>query len=293
MNPLQRERWVNEVLREVMAALMHDEALRQALVFKGAWILNLHLGESRHSMDIDAAAEPGWVREMGSLEKQEVFLREHLPRAVRRHFERQNPVRFTLSDAKFERNPASQLPRGWDMMRVKLVIHDHSLMNVRSLPPAELEVAAAESYGVDAVELRDFLGTPACVYALHRIAGEKLRAYLTSLPEYREKMQGGTREFRVKDLHDLARIVRQRPLEDVVFWEKAMQEFRLACESRFVDCAGPETFTQDWAQARLRYEQDRHLTAIPWVEAEAAVNQILANISAKAGFPWIFEVSAS
>jgi hypothetical protein len=87
MNPLQRERWVSEVLREVMTALMHDESLRQALVFKGAWILNLHLGESRHSMDIDASAEPGWVKEMGSMKNQEAFLREHLPSAVRRHFE--------------------------------------------------------------------------------------------------------------------------------------------------------------------------------------------------------------
>ena len=102
MNPGQRERWVTEVLREVMTALMHDEALRTALVFKGAWILNLHLGESRHSMDIDAVAEPCWVEEMGSLDREEEFLREHLPMAVRRHFERQNPVRFTLKDAKFE-----------------------------------------------------------------------------------------------------------------------------------------------------------------------------------------------
>ena len=293
MNPIQRERWVNEVLREVMAALMHDESLRQALVFKGAWILNLHLGESRHSMDIDATAEPGWVEEMGSLDKQEEFLREHLPRAVRRHFETKNPVRFTLKEAKFERSPANHHPRGWDMMQVKLVIQDHSLANVRSLPPAELEVAAAESYGPDAVEWRDFLGAPARVYALHRIAGEKLRAYLTSLPEYRAKMHGGERAFRVKDLHDLARIVRHCPLENVAFWEKVMREFKLACESRFVDCAGPETFLQDWAQARLRYEQDRHLATIPWAEAEAALNQTLAHMSAKADFPWIFETPAS
>lgn len=290
MNQTQRERWVNEVLREVMAALMHDEALQQALVFKGAWILNLHLGENRHSMDIDATAEPGWVQEMGSLDNQETFLREHLPRAVHRHFERQNPVRFTLEDATFERNPPVLHPRGWDMLQVKLEIHDHSLTHTRSLPRAELEVAAAESYGPDAVEWRDFLGTPARVYALHRIAGEKLRAYLTSLPDCRAKMQGGSREFRVKDLHDLARIVRQHPLEDGGFWEKAMREFNLACESRLVDCAGLETFQQDWAQARLRYEQDRHLTAIPWAEAESALKQILAGISAKARFPWIFEV---
>jgi hypothetical protein len=165
------------------------------------------------------------------------------------------------------------------MLQVKLVIRDPSQANVRSLPPALLEVAAAESYGPDAVEWRDFLGAPALVYSLHRIAGEKMRAYLTSLPEYRKKMHGGTREFRVKDLHDLARIVRQHPLEDLAFWGKVSEEFKLACESRYVDCNGPATFLQDWAQVRLRYEQDRHLSSISWTEAETALNQILKGIS--------------
>jgi len=288
MNPQQQDRWVAEVLREVMTAMMHDEALSAALVFKGAWVLNLHLGEFRHSMDIDAAAEPGWVEEMGCLDKQEAFLREHLPRAVRRHFERQNPVRFTLEEAKFNRNPADLHPRGWDMLCVKLVVRDHRMANVLGLPPAKLEVAAAESYGPDAVEMCDFLGVPAWVYALHRIAGEKLRAYLTSLPEYRAKMRGGDRKFRVKDLHDLARIVHHRPLKDTDFWAKAMREFRLACESRYVDCAGPETFKQDWAEARLRYEQDRHLTTVPFPEAEAALDEVSAAFARMGVFPLAF-----
>ncbi len=290
MNPLQRERWVNGVLSEVMAAMMHDEFLQQALVFKGARILNLHLEESRHSMDIDATAEPTWVQEMGSLDKQEAFLQDHLPQAVRRHFEKQNPVRFTLEHARFERNPVPPHPRGWDMMLVKLVIRDHSLAYVRSLPTAELEIAATESYGPDAVEWRDFFGAPARVYSLHRIAGEKLRAYLTSLPEYRAKMHGGTRDFRVKDLHDLARIMRHRPLESETFWQQVVREFRLACESRYVDCAGPETFLQDWGQAKLRYEQDRHLTPIPWQEAEDALYCLLERFSVWRVFPLIFPI---
>lgn len=291
MNPLQRERWVTEVLREVMTAMMHDEALREALVFKGAWILNLHLGESRHSIDIDAVAEPGWMEEMGSLDKQEAFLREHLLRSVRHHFERQNAVRFTLEHAKFDRNPADRHPRGWDMLRVKLVVRDHRIVNVLGLPPAELEVAAAESYGPDAVEMRDFLGVPVRVYALHRIAGEKLRAYLTSLPEYRLKMRGGDRKSRVKDLHDLARIVRHRPLKDTDFWAKAMREFRLACESRYVDCAGPETFKQDWTEVRLRYEQDQHLMTVPFPEAEAALDEVSGTFLRMGAFPLAFPIS--
>lgn len=288
MNPRQREHWVTEVLREVVTAIMHDEALRAALVFKGAWILNLHLGHTRYSIDIDAAAEPSWVEEMGSLHRQEAFLREHLPRAVRRHFERQNPVRFTMQEAKFARSPVGHHPRGWDMLRAKLVVIDHRMPNVLGLPTVELEVAAAESYGPDAVEIRDFLGVPTRVYALHRIAGEKLRAYLTSLPEYRAKMRGGDRKSRVRDLHDLACIVRHRPLKEADFWEKAMQEFRLACESRYVDCAGPETFKQDWAQARLRYEQDQHLRMVPFSEAEAALEAVCAAFFRMGVFPLVF-----
>jgi len=285
MNPSQQECWINEVLGEVMAALMHDAELRKALIFKGARVLNLHLGQSRHSMDIDAIMEPACVQQIGDLEAQENFLKEHLPRAVRRHFESQDPVRFTLADAKFERNPATGHPRGWDMLVVKLVIHDHQMNHVRSLPPAELEVAAAESYSSDAVEWLDFQGVQACVYTLHRIAGEKLRAYLTSLPAYRLKMGGGTREFRVKDLHDLARIVHHRPLTDTLFWQRAAKEFKLACESRRVDCDGPATFKQEWDQARIRYEQDQHLSTVPFCEAEAALDEVLAALSQMSIFP--------
>jgi len=284
MNDLQRNRWVEEVLIEVMKALIHDPKLCEILVFKGAWILNFHLQESRHSRDIDAAAEPGWVRAMGGMEGEEAFLREHLPRAVKRYFERQNPVRFTLSEAKIKRNPKSTHPHGWDMIQVSLLIQDNQKQGVRGLPAAELEIAAPESYSADAIETRDFLGMPAHVYSLHRIAGEKLRAYLTSLPEYRLKM-GAAREFRVKDLHDIARIVRHRPIEHIDFWMKAGHEFRLACESRYVDCLGPETFKQDWEAVRVRYEQDEHLRVVSFVEVESALDQVLEFLRHRGAFP--------
>jgi hypothetical protein len=38
-----------------------------------------------------------------------------------------------------------------------------------------------------------------------------------------------SREFRVKDLHDIARILRARPMSDATFWNDAGQEFLLAC----------------------------------------------------------------
>ena len=123
------------------------------------------------------------------------------------------------------------------------------------------------------------------VYALHRIAGEKLRAYLTSLPAYRRKMQGGERNFRVKDLHDMARILRARPQGDANFWLEAGREFLLACESRMVDCRGLETFMEDWPQARVRYEADGSLAMIPFAEAEQALKTVVGLLEQQMIFP--------
>lgn len=290
MNTTQRDQWIDGVLVEVMKALMGDEKLRAALVFKGAWILNFHLGENRHSMDIDAAAEPMWAKAMECLDAEEAYLDKYLPRAVTRHFENQNPVRFALEKTKITRNPP-QHPRNWDMIQVSLTIKDSLNPTVRGLPAVELEVSAPETYGADAVETRDFLGVPAQVYALHRIAGEKLRAYLTSLPEYRRKMEGTIgreRAVRVKDLHDTARILKARPITDLDFWTRAASEFRLACASRYVDCESANTFKQGWEQVRARYTEDRHLASVSFAEVEAAIDQVLAFFSEMDVFPLQF-----
>ena len=290
MNTTQRDQWIDGVLVEVMKALMGDDKLRAALVFKGAWILNFHLGENRHSMDIDAAAEPMWAKAMENLDAEEAYLGKYLPQAVTRHFEKQSPVRFALEKIKITRNPP-QHPRNWDMIQVSLTIKDSLNPTVRGLPAVELEVSAPESYGTEAVETREFLGVPAQVYALHRIAGEKLRAYLTSLPEYRRKMEGSVgreRAVRVKDLFDIARILKARPISYEEFWTRAAAEFRLACASRYVDCESATTFKQAWEQVRARYNEDRHLAAVPFAEVEEALDQVLAFFSQSAFFPLRF-----
>ena len=46
MNRESREHWINEILNEVFLAVIAWEPLRNALIFKGARILNLHLGEA-------------------------------------------------------------------------------------------------------------------------------------------------------------------------------------------------------------------------------------------------------
>src|SRR6266853_946918 len=213
--------WISEVLNEILIAVIASEPLRNALIFKGARILNFHLGESRQSLDIDSNMAPELVASTPDLGEQASFLEEQVPLALRRHFERQNPVRFKLGMVSVTRQPSKGHPRGWNAFLLMIEVQDNRRARVRGLPVLQIDVAAPERLGPDAVETLKIQGIPARVYALHRIAGEKLRAYLTSLPAYRQKMQGGKRAFRVKDLNDIARILRARPASNLDFWTKA------------------------------------------------------------------------
>jgi hypothetical protein len=291
MNRESREQWINAILNEVFLGVIAWEPLRNALIFKGARILNLHLGESRQSLDIDSNIAPELVSSTPDLGAQARFLEEQVPLALRRHFERQNPVKFKLGKVNVVRQPPKGHLRGWNAFQLRVEVQDNSMAGVRGLPMLEIDVAAPETLGPDAVQTITVKGIPARVYALHRIAGEKLRAYLTSLPAYRRKMQGGDREFRVKDLHDNARILRARPAQDAKFWTKAGHEFHLACESRLVDCRGLESFMENWSLARERYEADRSLVNVPFDEAESAVKTVVGLLEKQGIFPLEFPVT--
>ena len=56
-------------------------------------------------------------------------------------------------------------------------------------------------------------------------------------------------------------IVRHRPVTDSGFWSKAASEFRLACQSRSVDCKGLDTFAQGMKLTRELYLQDATVPA--------------------------------
>ena len=288
MNRDSRDQWINEILEEVFVAVVASEPLRNALIFKGARILNRHLGDSRQSLDIDSNMAPELVASTPDLEDQATFLEAQIPLALRHHFERQNPVRFKAGRVNVDRQPPKGHLRGWNAFRLRIEVQDNSMAGVHGLPMLEIDVAAPETLGADAVVTLDIQGFPARVYALHRIAGEKLRAYLTSLPAYRKKMKGGDREFRVKDLHDIARILRVRPVSDMEFWGKAGREFKLACESRLVDCLGLESFMEEWPLARQRYETDASLQKVSFTEAEQALRSVVEFIGAQGIFPLQF-----
>jgi hypothetical protein len=290
MNRESRAQWINAALDDVFLAVIAWEPLRDALIFKGARVLNLYLGESRQSLDIDSNIAPELAMANPNVDAQASFLEQQLPQALRRYFEHQNPVKYKLVGVKVGRNPPKGHIRGWNQFKLKIEVQDNSLAGILGLPKLEIEVAAQESLGPNAVQMLNIHGISAKVYALHRIAGEKLRAYLTSLPPYRRKMKGGDREFRVKDLHDIARILQARPAADAVFWAEAGQEFLLACESRLVDCRGLESFMENWPQARERYETDGSLAKISFDEAEQALKTVVGLLEQQKIFPLDYPV---
>ncbi len=290
MNSEQRKVWIESALQEVLHAMIKAEKIRDALIFKGARILNLHLGGNRESLDIDSNLAPELVALEPEGNQQKAFFEKNLPPALFRYFEQQQPVRFSLESVRVDKKPARGHPRGWMALQISIRIKDHHYPADRSLPAIEIDVAAPESLGASAVELMPIHGIETRVYSLQRIAGEKLRAYLTSLSAYRRKMKSTTRAFRVKDLYDIARILRARSIRNKEFWHIAAGEFQLACESRLVDCEGLDTFMQDWNLARERYLADESLRDIDFSEAEETLKQVVECFSEYGIFPLRYPV---
>lgn len=294
MNEERRKQRMDEVLTGILRAISTHGPLRDALVFKGTRILNLHLGTLRRSLDIDTNLRVEFQREIPDLASQIAWFEDHLARAIRNHFEDQEPVRYLLDSVRVEKNPeCGPHPCGWDGWLAKIRVTDQKERGVRSLPTLELDIAAPENLGPDAVCELSLGGITVNAYALHRIAGEKLRAFLSSLSAYRRKINSPPRAVRAKDLHDLARILEARPIDDAEFWSKAAHEFKLACESRLVDCQVSATFREEWGTTQAAYESDPNLTSVPWADAERALYKILDFLSRHSVFPLRFPLEQS
>ena len=125
-------------------------------------------------------------------------------------------------------------------------------------------------------------------YTLERIAGEKLRAFLSSLPAYRAKVKKPGEAVRAKDLYDLSRIRRVHGLEEAEFWRLVGKEFRVACRSRYIDCQGLTTFQEQWAVTRKTYEEATIPKDISFEEAEATLGAVVNFLEAQGFVPFTF-----
>lgn len=234
MNPEDAQKWQYRVLEQILHALAESNELKDVLIFKGALILNARLGAKRMSLDIDSNMNQEFVIQCPDKDDQEEYLTNVISTAINKYFNRQEPVRFELETLKIKRSPPRHHPRGWDAFSIKIRVQDYKYINVRYLPTLSIDVAAPELLYDTSVSYLDLGGCTIKAYTLERIAGEKLRAFLSTLPAYRRKVSKPGEALRVKDLYDLARIYRVNSINNELFWELSGREFRLACSSRFI-----------------------------------------------------------
>ncbi len=218
--------------------------------------MNARLGGGRQSLDLDANLMKDFVERHPDREEQRRYLETHIKRAISRHFERQDPVTFALKGLTVKTYPPKSHPMGWDAFKVKLIIDDLTKAGVKGLPGIEIDVAAPEELLESSISSVMIRGNRVYAYTLERIAGEKLRAFLSSLPTYRAKSKKPGESVRAKDLYDVARIHRVFPMKRSEFWEAVGREFRIACRSRYIDCKGLETFIEQWEITAATYIKD-------------------------------------
>lgn len=277
MNEAQQKRWKLDAINYVLVALSRNENIRDLLIFKGAIILNLLLETTRMSHDLDSNLAVEFTNRFPKRKDQKKFLYEKIEQALTNYFEDQNPVRYEINQLRIEANPKIDHIMGWNAFLINITLIDHENSDVRGLPKLRIDIAAPESYSPNSlIDLR-ISGNTIKAYSLERFTGEKARAFLSSLPTYRNKISKQPRAARVKDLYDLSRIIKEKPINIIEFWKNAGWEFRLACKSRFVDCKGIESFMENWEVTKDTFEKE---TIIPSdLSIEDVENNLLSIIN--------------
>ena len=291
----REDKWKSETLDHVFNALALSSELSERLIYKGARVLRLLLNEvTRASLDIDASfaniAANVSVGE-GDLE----HLRILASTAITTYFDSQEPVRFALSRTEIaNRRKSGEHPRGWNVYWLDLEVRDLTARNSLGIPPIlRIDIASPELLSEHSTSPIALNGRQVNAITLERMAGEKLRAFLSSLPAYRNKLGLKTHPPRAKDLYDLARILRKQPLEDHRFWRISGDECFLACKSRFIDCIGIETFQEAWDATQAAYKADPTIPDdVPCTEAASSLEEIVASLTKMGRFPFTFELPA-
>jgi hypothetical protein len=287
MNQLDADHWKSLALDDVFIALAASERLIEALIFKGARVLGVRLSIGRQSLDLDSNLSAPFVVNCPDREMQKSFLETEITHALHRHFERHEPVRYELAGLTVRTYPPKRHPMGWDAFKVRLNVNDLT-RRVKGLPALEIDVAAPEELLDHSISTIEVGGHHVFAYTVQRIAGEKLRAFLSSLPAYRAKLKKPGVSVRARDLYDLTRIRRVHEMGDFEFWREVGQEFRIASRSRYIDCQGLTTFQEQWAVTRKTYEEATIPKDISIEEAESTLVAVVSFLEAQRVIPFAF-----
>lgn len=273
----------------VLDALGKHEALRERLAFKGARILTRYLQDGgRASMDLDATLLAP-IQDTTDRHEHASAISRELKRAIERHVDDQPVVQFYLVDVKVVPKPRQrEHHRGWNAFEVVVRLSDRSGRQLHGPSPVKIDIVAPEGLQAGALDQLPIGTGFVRSYSLPLLAGEKLRALLSSLPPHLLKMGSAPRAVRAKDVCDIARIVKKVDFDEA-FWTVAAGHFRHACQERLVDCCGPSAFLDHRSAIAAAYRSDVGLEAnIPFEDAWPAFERALVTVSTHCQFPWRF-----
>lgn len=163
-------RWQSEALDQIFEALAAYPLVGQNIVFKGARVLKLRLGNSRQSLDIDGNLSNTFAANILTPDARLAFLELHLRLAFTRYFERQDPVRYTFTDLTIKRRPQKDHRFGWDGFTIKLRISDQQVGNANVLPALGLDLTRLEPVSAHAIAPLRIGRYEVQAYTLQRIA---------------------------------------------------------------------------------------------------------------------------
>lgn len=269
MMPGQVEAWTQGAIDLVLQSIAASPSLRSWIVLKGAQALRLHLSGGRRSKDVDGYLTREFEQQAGTLEERRERIREELRSMLLQSLALLQ--RTDLSVSRVEVREFRDERTGEVFPEFVLVVYLRQENRVR--PPLPLELSPSEPSSQ--LPQTFALGSASIlVQPLERVCGEKLRAFLSSLPSHRRRMGERPHAARVRDLYDLAQVARLRPTVQSPFWEAVSQEFVLACRSRKVECAGMESFAEGWENTRRAYEREPAYRDIGFDE----VHQVLLSL---------------
>jgi predicted nucleotidyltransferase component of viral defense system len=282
--------WKNNVLDIIFEALAESEVLLDCIVFKGARILNKRLESySRQSLDIDANILKEFLDKYENYAQLQEILEIEISESIVNYLEKQETVIYELDKLRVIKKPNKDHKLGWNAFEVSISIKDLSQRSVRGLPKLKIDIAAPEELGENSISALNIGASTVTAYTLERISGEKLRAFLSSLPTYRSKVKKPGKAIRAKDIYDIARILERYPISNGPFWDIASKEFVCACRSRFLDCIGVQTFEEELKITEDTYNSDLTIpNDIKFEEAWQSLLSIVNYFTEEKVFPFYF-----
>lgn len=259
MEKENQQLWIRDALDSIFEAFACSSDVKNMLIFKGARILNMHLhNKGRMSLDIDSNVSYRLLRQNTTKSSQAEAIATTIQTSLQSYFLHQKRLRYQLSKVTiFPKPPKEDHPFGWNGFELKINLIDNTLKSQRGVPSLKIDIAYPEELTDNSICTMPTLSGEIKCYSLERITGEKMRAYLSTLPEYCNKIGKIFRDIRVKDVYDLSKILRYKPITDIRFWNIAGKEFKVACSSRYIDCQGITSFQQNISKAKMLYQGDK------------------------------------